>query len=59
MADAYTRKKDELVDWLDDPDEKVRLFAERYVADLENMITGERQRAQEELALRKHRYGEG
>lgn len=35
MAEAYARKRDELRDWLDDPDEKVRLFAERYVADLE------------------------
>jgi len=59
LAEAYIRKKDELVDWLGDPDEKVRLFAKRYTADLEKMIEGERQRAQEELALRKHRYGEG
>jgi hypothetical protein len=59
MAEAYARKRDELREWLDDPDEKVRLFAERYVTDLEKMIAAERQRAQEELALRKHRYGEG
>jgi hypothetical protein len=59
LAEAYARKRDELREWLDDPDDKVRLFAERYVADLEKMIEGERQRAQEELALRKHRFGEG
>ncbi len=58
MAEAYTRKREELLDWLDDPDEKVRLFAERYVADLEKMSAAERLRAEEDITLRKHRYGE-
>lgn len=58
MAEAYTRKREELLDWLDDPDEKVRQFAERYVADLEKMSAAERLRAEEDITLRKHRYGE-
>jgi hypothetical protein len=58
MSEAYARKREELLDWLDDPDEKVRHFAERYVADLETMSVAERRRAEEEITLRKHRYGE-
>ena len=58
MAEAYARKREELLDWLEDPDEKVREFAERYMADLEKMSAAERRRAEEDIALRKHRYGE-
>jgi hypothetical protein len=58
MAEAYARKREEVLDWLDDPDEKVRQFAERYIADLEKMSAAERLRAEEGIALRKHRYGE-
>jgi hypothetical protein len=58
MAEAYTCKREELLDWFDDPDEKVRQFAERYVADLEKMSAAERLRAEEDITLRKHRYGE-
>jgi hypothetical protein len=59
MAEAYARKREELLDWLEDPDSKVKHFAEGYVADLEKMVTAERARAEEHIALRKHRYGEG
>jgi hypothetical protein len=59
MAEAYARKREELLDWLEDPDSKVKHFAEGYVADLEKMVTAERARAEEQIALRKHRYGEG
>jgi hypothetical protein len=58
MAEAYARKREELLEWLQDPDTKVKHFAERYVADLDKMIAAERARAEEQLALRKHRYGE-
>jgi hypothetical protein len=59
MADAYARKREELRDWIEDPDSKVKHFAESYIADLEKMVTAERARAEEQIALRKHRYGEG
>jgi hypothetical protein len=58
MAEAYERKQREVRDWLEDPDEKVREFARWYVQDLETMSEAERKRAEEDIALRKFRYGE-
>jgi hypothetical protein len=57
-AEAYERKRLEVLDWLTDPDERIQLFARSYIADLERMRDGERKRAEEEIALRKFRYGE-
>ncbi len=58
FAEAYARKKEELKDWLNDPDERVQSFAKRYIERLDQMIAAERKRVGEEIALRKHRYGE-
>lgn len=58
FAEAYERKKEEIKNWLDDPDEKVREFTKWYIAGLEQMSAADRKRAEEEIALRKHRYGE-
>ncbi|MET0118105.1 MAG: hypothetical protein ABW090_11835 [Sedimenticola sp.] len=58
MAEAYESKRQEVLDWLTDSDEKVKIFAERYVENLQRMLDAETQRAEEEIALRKHRYGE-
>jgi len=58
MAEAYERKKQEVLEWLTDPDEKVREFAGRYIKDLDKLSKAERKRAEESIALRKHTYGE-
>jgi|CXWL01.1.fsa_nt_gi hypothetical protein len=58
MAEAYDRKRNEVNGWLADPDEKVQEFAKWYMANMERMAAAERKRAEEEIALRKHRYGE-
>ena len=58
MAEAYERKRLEVLDWLQDPDGRVRAFAAKYVADLESMRDSERARADESIALRKFEYGE-
>lgn len=58
MAEAYERKKNEVSDWVNDPTDKVQEFAKWYMASLEQMSATERKRAEEEIALRKHRYGE-
>jgi hypothetical protein len=58
MAEAYERKRREVLEWLTDPDERVQDFAKRYVADLERMRDTEQKRAEEDIALRKFRYGE-
>lgn len=58
MAEAYERKRQEMLDWLSDPSEKVKAFAKRYITDLEQMRDAETKRAEESIALRKHRFGE-
>jgi hypothetical protein len=58
LADAYQRKRQEVLDWLEDPDARVQQFARRYIEDLEKMGDAERKRAEENIALRKFRYGE-
>lgn len=58
MAEAYERKRVEVLHWLQDEDERVRDFARSYISDLEGMAKRERARAQEGVVLRKHRYGE-
>lgn len=58
MAETYERKRQEVLDWLSDPDEKVKAFAKQYVADLDQMRDAETKRAEESIALRKHRFGE-
>jgi hypothetical protein len=59
MADAYERKRQEMLDWLTDPDDRVQAFAREYVADLARMSDAERKLADEQIALRKFQFGEG
>jgi len=58
LADAYERKRQEVLDWVEDPDTRVQEFARRYIEDLEKMRDAERKRAEEDIALRKFHYGE-
>lgn len=58
MSEAYEKKRLEVLDWLQDPHERVRAFAVKYIADLEAMRDSERRRADESIALRKFEYGE-
>jgi hypothetical protein len=58
MAEAYERKKAEVEHWLQDTNERVRVFAKQYAADLQAMSDAERKRAQEQIDLRKFQYGE-
>jgi hypothetical protein len=58
IGEAYSRKKSEILGWLDDADELIRSFAKSYIEDLENMIAADKKRGEERIALRKHRFGE-
>ncbi|SFH91959.1 hypothetical protein [Bradyrhizobium sp. cf659] len=58
FADSYERKRVEMLEWLSDPDDRVRDFAEGYISRLERMRDSEKERAEEEIALDKFRYGE-
>lgn len=54
---AYEAKREEITHWKDDENSRVRAFAIWLTDYLDQMIVSERQRADEGLALRKHRYG--
>ena len=58
MSEAYEKKRQEVLDWLEDPHERVRAFAAKYIADLESMRDIEKRRSDESIALRKFQYGE-
>jgi transcriptional regulator with XRE-family HTH domain len=58
MAEAYERKRLEVLDWLQDPNDRIRTFAVKYISELESMRDSERARAEESIALRKFNYGE-
>lgn len=58
MAEAYERKRLEVLDWLQDPDDRIRTFAVKYISELEVMRDSERARAEESIALRKFNHGE-
>jgi hypothetical protein len=58
LAEAYEQKRQEVLDWVEDPNTPVQEFAKRYIEDLEKMRNAERKRAEEDIALRKFHYGE-
>ena len=45
-------------DWWNDPIDAIREFAAWYVEGLNQLIAADRQRADEEIALRKQRFDE-
>lgn len=59
MAEAFEKKREEVLRWSADEDSRVRAFAAWLVENLEKMIAWERQRADEGIELRKYRYGAG
>ena len=58
FAEAYEHKRQEILDWLVDPNDRVRAFARVYISDLEKLRESELKRAEESIALRKHQFGE-
>ncbi|MEN2474818.1 hypothetical protein [Burkholderia sp. GS2Y] len=57
MVEALERKQQEILNWKDHENEHIRAFAEWLTVGLQRQIEHERQRADEDLALRKYRYG--
>jgi len=58
MAEAYERKRLEVLDWLQDPNDHIRAFAIKYISELEVMRDSERAQAEESIALRRFHHGE-
>ena len=59
MAEAFERKRQDMLGWSADEDARVRAFAGSLVEALDKLIAWERQRADEGIELRKYRYGAG
>lgn len=59
MVDAFERKRSEIAAWQYDDDPRVQAFAQWLTESLVRLIDSERQRADEDLALRKYKFGEG
>ncbi|MDZ5455791.1 hypothetical protein [Azohydromonas lata] len=59
LVNAFEAKRDEIAAWRADEDALVRAFADWLTEQLERMIAFEKQQADEELTLRKYRYGIG
>ena len=57
MAEAYAKKANEIEYWLKDSDQHVRDFAKSHIESLLLTEQSERERATEDIELRKHRYG--
>lgn len=57
LMDAYKKKKQEIESWLSDRREKIAKFAQKYVAILDKQIAAEKSRVDQEIEIRKHRYG--
>jgi hypothetical protein len=57
LAEAYDTKAKNLSPWLDDPSDKVKRFAKEAIAALTATSGDERRRADEEIELRKHKFG--
>lgn len=58
FVEAYKLKIEEIQPWLQDENTKVKEFTQKYIADLEKLIEYEKKRADEDIILRKHQYGE-
>ncbi|MFZ3354634.1 MAG: hypothetical protein WA268_27620 [Xanthobacteraceae bacterium] len=56
FVEAFTKKKQEMADWLPDPDAHVRAFAEKYMLFLDRRIAAEQRRSEENIELRKRMY---
>lgn len=56
FVEAYERKKIEMEDWLSDPREPVRSFAEMHIRSLERAIAADQRRAMESHEIRKRDY---
>ena len=57
FVDFYQTKREEIAAWKSDENPRVQSFAVWLTESLDQMIISERQRAEADLALRKHRYG--
>jgi ppGpp synthetase/RelA/SpoT-type nucleotidyltranferase len=56
LVEAFRTKKAEIAAWLNDESPRVKAFAGRFIARLDNQIASEQRSAEERLELRKREY---
>ncbi len=56
FVEAHQTKREAMVPWLSDTDEKVRCFAEPYIGLLDRQIAAEQWRSEEDIEMRKRGY---
>lgn len=57
FVEAYKLKIEEIQPWLQDDSPKVKEFTQKYIASLEKYIEYEKKRVDEDITLRKYKYG--
>tara|TARA_R110002110_G_scaffold415794_1_gene656142 strand:+ start:11400 stop:14435 length:3036 start_codon:yes stop_codon:yes gene_type:complete len=57
-VNALQQKKEAISNWLQDSNSKVKEFARKYTADLDKQIIHEQRRAEEDIELQKHHFGD-
>lgn len=58
LADALQRKHDVIAGWKSDDSERIRAFANWLTPQLQRLIERERRDADEQIAMRRYKYGE-
>ncbi|MFN7227218.1 MAG: hypothetical protein ACK5UY_08280 [Holosporales bacterium] len=58
LVDAYKAKITQIEPWLKNESPKIRSFTQSYVHNLEKMIESEKKRTDEEIEIRKYRFGD-
>lgn len=57
-VNALQQKKEDISSWRNDSNQKVKTFARKYIADIDQQIIHEKGRAEQDIELRKHQYGD-
>jgi hypothetical protein len=58
FVNAFKQKIEDISKWPTDGNEKIKVFVDSFVAELELRIAAETRRAEEDIALRRHQFGE-
>jgi ppGpp synthetase/RelA/SpoT-type nucleotidyltranferase len=56
LVEAYKKKREALLPWLSDENERVKMFAAQYIKSLDLQIAAEQRRSEEDLEMRKRMY---
>jgi len=58
LVTSLNQKKQDISNWLEKSDEKIKCFAKEYISELDNEIIFEKRRVEERIMLQKHQFGD-